>query len=278
MSVASRHFKLQYRSLRNELGNLLTALLNKSSACCFCDRIFGTRHAQDLDSPVWTRRERILNGNGIESERTTTVETLATSTRINSTSQVKRGNPMTSIHDRTESISVSQNALPWHGGWTPGAVPWPEQWGRIPTTVITLASTVTYTESSPTAKASQSSSQDPTASGIRPNGLDISGPVAAGIGVGASIGLLGLCLVVGYLYRKRSHRRRRISSPNASGSEKNNDGTWPPYLYSASNESPVELSTARQPKEMCGETMPRGKNMSNHSGIVELDGGGLVIR
>ncbi|KAI1281596.1 hypothetical protein F5Y07DRAFT_411676 [Xylaria sp. FL0933] len=185
---------------------------------------------------------------------------------------------MTSIRDRTKSISVSQNALPWHGGWTPGVGPWPEQWDRTPTTVITLASTVIYTELSPTAKASQSSAQDPTASGIRPNGLDISGPAAAGIGVGASVGLLGLCLAVGCVYRKRSHRRRRISSPNASGSEETNDGTWPPYLYSASNESPVELSAARQPKEMCGETTPRGKSISNHSEIVELDGGGLVIR
>ncbi|KAI0804870.1 hypothetical protein GGR55DRAFT_681501 [Xylaria sp. FL0064] len=185
---------------------------------------------------------------------------------------------MASTRDHTKSISVSQNALPWHGGWTPGVGPWPEQWGRTPTTVITLASTVTYTESSPTAKASQSSAQDPTASRIRSNGLDISGPAAAGIGVGASVGLLGLCLAVGYFYRKRSRGRKRTSSPNATGNEKANDDIWPPYLYSASNESPVELSAVRQPKEMCGKTTPREKNISNYSEIAELDGGGLVIQ
>ncbi|KAI0432690.1 hypothetical protein F5Y09DRAFT_132382 [Xylaria sp. FL1042] len=224
----------------------------------------------------------IVNDNEIETRETgetTAIETQeVTSTRVISASQVKRGTPMTSMQDRTTSISVSQNMWPWHGGWTPGVGPWPGQRGGTPTAVVTLASTVTYTQPHPTAKASQSSSQEPTASRARFNGLDISGPAAAGIGVGASVGLLGLCLAVIFFYRIRSRRSKHQSAAKASGSDKTSDDIWPPYLYSASNEAPVELSAIRQPKEMCAGTRSREKNVSNHSEIVELDGGGPVIR
>ncbi|KAI3329519.1 hypothetical protein F4824DRAFT_482130 [Ustulina deusta] len=220
----------------------------------------------------------IRHDDEIETGITTAVETQeATGTSVISASKIEDGTSTSPIQDRTSS--VSQNAWPWYGGWTPGAGPLSGQWGGTPTTVITLASTVTYTEPYPTADISQSPSLDPTTSQTRTDRPGISGPAAAGIGVSASVGLLGLCLAALYFCRKRSCRRRH-QSPRIQRSESVtiSDAIWPPYPYSASNESPVELSAVRQPKEMCAETGVREKDVSNHSEVAELHAGGLVIR
>ncbi|KAI0967969.1 hypothetical protein F4678DRAFT_444141 [Xylaria arbuscula] len=208
----------------------------------------------------------------------TAVDTPVKTTRVTSSSTTENATPTVSIQDRTTSTSVSQHAWPWQGGRTPGAGPRSGLWGGTPTTVITLASTVIYTDPGSTAKVSQSSSLDPTTSEIRNNGLDISGPAAAGIGIGASVGLLGLCLAAVYFYRRRSRRPRHQSSAQTSESDKPGDDAWPPYPYSASNESPVELSATLQPKEMHAETRRREKDASSSSEIVELEGEGLVVR
>ncbi|KAI1305516.1 hypothetical protein F5Y03DRAFT_356156 [Xylaria venustula] len=227
-----------------------------------------------------SRREVVRNiadNDEIASGTITNVDTQVKSTPVTSSS-TKNVTPTVSIQDRTTFTSSSQHAWPWQGGRTPGAGPWSGLWGGTPTTIITLASTVTYTDPGSTAKVSQSSSIDPTASEFRNNGLDISGPAAAGIGIGASVGLLGLCLAVVYFYRMRSRRPRHQSSAQTLGSDKPGDGVWPPYPYSASNESPVELSATLQPKEMYAETRSREKDASSDSEIVELEGEGLVVR
>ncbi|KAI1424819.1 hypothetical protein F5Y12DRAFT_750327, partial [Xylaria sp. FL1777] len=197
---------------------------------------------------------------------------------VTSCSKIEDATSIPPIQDRITSVSVNQKSWVWHGSWAPGDGPWSVQRDTIPTTCVTLASTVTYTEPHSSAQMSQSSSIDPTASEIRTASLDISGPAAAGIGVGTSVGLLGLYLAAVYFYRKRSNRHRHQSLVQTSGNDKLGDGIWPPYPYSASNEWAVELSAIRQSKEMCAETRVRGKDVSNHSDIVELEEGGLVVR
>ncbi|KAH8162333.1 hypothetical protein CIB48_g5918 [Xylaria polymorpha] len=167
-----------------------------------------------------------------------------------------------------EVTSPGQNAWSWYGGHNPGP------WGGIPTTVLTLTTTVPYTQSSSTPGASESSSPSPMVSETRKNGVNISGAVAAGIGAGASVGLLGIGIVV-YLCIQYYSRRRRHRSSKEQGSdhvEASSDGFWPPYPFSASNESPIELSAIRQPQEMCAETRPQEKDSSNRSESVGRDG------
>ncbi|KAI8949899.1 hypothetical protein F4801DRAFT_551431 [Xylaria longipes] len=174
-----------------------------------------------------------------------------------------------------EVMSSDGNAQSWQGGppgWTPGAGHYSWPWGGSPTTVLTLTTTVAYTQSSSMLGASQSSSPSPMASAIRKDGVNISGPIAASIGVGASVGLLGIGIVV-YLCTKYSRRRRRQSSKEKGSDnvETTGDDSWPPYPFSASNESPVELSAIRQPQEMCAKSRPQEKDSSNRSGSADLD-------
>ncbi|GAW15121.1 hypothetical protein ANO14919_045300 [Xylariales sp. No.14919] len=203
-------------------------------------------------------------------------EVTSTSTGTSTLSDWKTRDGTTTIPTQDPATSVSQNGPPWQGGWGSHSGPWPGPWGGFPPTIITRASTVTYTEPPPTAQASQISPLEPNSSETRTDSYNISGPVAAGIGVGASIGLLGICIVVMYLYRKHFRWRKGLSSSvQTSGDAKTNRNTlWPPYPYSASNETPVELSAIRPPKEMSAETRPLEKDASNYSEIAELDGSG----
>ncbi|KAI0441058.1 hypothetical protein F4803DRAFT_524830 [Xylaria telfairii] len=189
---------------------------------------------------------------------------------IPSTDKRNRGQGLDTTTDPMirEITSSSQNAWSWHGGHNS----WP--WGGIPTTVLTLTTTVPYTQSFSTPGASQSSSPSPTASETGKNGVNISGPVAAGIGAGASVGLLGIGIVV-YLCIKYYSRRRGLRSSKEQESdhvEASSTSFWPPYPFSASNESPVELSAIRQPQEMCAKTRPQEKDSSNRLESVGLDG------
>ncbi|KAJ3575754.1 hypothetical protein NPX13_g3925 [Xylaria arbuscula] len=170
------------------------------------------------------------------------------------------------------TATTTQIPWPWHRG-SPDGNPWTGQWGGIPTTIITLASTVTYTEPPSTAQLSQISTSIPKPPEDRKEGMGISGPVAAGIGIGASVGLLGLCLVVAYLFRRRSRRQgRQSSSLQKSEGIKTGDGIWPTYPYSASNEAPIELSASRPTKELDAATKHRQQDLSFNLGLVELDG------
>ncbi|KAI0537705.1 hypothetical protein GGR58DRAFT_470469 [Xylaria digitata] len=198
-----------------------------------------------------------------------------TSTSIIPDWKIQSGTSAALIQD--PATSVSQNRWPWQGSWHSGAGPWGRPWDGIPTTIITLASAATYTELPSTAHTSQLSSLEPNASEPRIDGPNINGPAAAGIGIGASIGLFGLCFVAIHSYRK--HLRRRNSSVQTSRDVQiTQDTLWPPYPYSASNESPVELSAIRQAKEMSAEERHREKDASNDSEIAELDGEWYTMR
>ncbi|KAI0856884.1 hypothetical protein F4860DRAFT_491566 [Xylaria cubensis] len=179
------------------------------------------------------------------------------------------------ISEVREVTSSGQNAWSRQGGplgWTTetGHYSWP--WGAVPTPVLTLTTTTAYTQLSSTPGASHSSSPSPIGSETRENGVNISGPVAAGIGASASIGLLGIGIVI-YLCTKYSRRRRRQSAKGKESVlvEITSDEFWPPYPYSASNEFPVELSAIRLPQEMCAKTRPQEKDSSNRSENAELD-------
>ncbi|KAI0450389.1 hypothetical protein F5B21DRAFT_491082 [Xylaria acuta] len=189
----------------------------------------------------------------------------------------------TTTISRIREVTISgQNAWPRQGappGWTldAGHHSWP--WGGIPTAVLTFTTTVAYTQSSSTLGTSQLSSPSQMASGIRKDGINISGPVAAGIGAGAGVGLFAIGIAV-YLCTKHSRRRRRQSSKEQGSDhvKTTSDDFSPPYPFSASNESPVELSAIRQPQEMCAETRPQEKDSSNRSESEDLDGESTVLR
>ncbi|KAI0512907.1 hypothetical protein F5B22DRAFT_648258 [Xylaria bambusicola] len=212
-------------------------------------------------------------------ETRTTIVTTKTEKDLTTTaiSTPKAGSTTSVAPTQDQTTALGQNAWPWNGDWTAGGNPWSGRWGGMPTTVITLASTVTYTDPQSTAKTSQSTPVVPMASETGIEGLDISGPVAAGIGVGASVGLLGLCLGAAYVCRKGLRRNRhQLSLVQTTKHIKTDDVIWPPYLYSASNESPIELSATRSPKELDTEVRPREQDLSKNLGIVELDGSGMV--
>ncbi|KAI1748232.1 hypothetical protein F4782DRAFT_517755 [Xylaria castorea] len=191
----------------------------------------------------------------------------------------RHGNPgidTSTISEVREVTSSGQNAWSWQDGppgWTLGTGHYSWPWGGIPTPVLTLTTTVAYSQSSSTLSAPKSSSPSPMGSETRENGVNISGPVAAGIGAGASVGLLGIGIVV-YLCTKHSRRRRRrlAKGKRSDHVEIASDDFWPPYPFSASNESSVELSAIRLPQEMCAETKPQEKdslNRSESAGIEE---------
>ncbi|KAI0550411.1 hypothetical protein F4679DRAFT_210568 [Xylaria curta] len=173
-----------------------------------------------------------------------------------------------------EITSSGQNAWSRQGGplgWTTETEHYSWPWGAMPTPVLTLTTTIAYTQLSSTLGASHSSSPSPIGSETRENG-NISGPVAAGIGASASIGLLGIGVIV-YLCTKYSRRRRRQSAKRKGSVDDvvTSDEFWPSYPYPASNEFPVELSAIRLPQEMCAKTKPQEKDSSNRSENAGLD-------
>ncbi|KAI3323973.1 hypothetical protein HD806DRAFT_80094 [Xylariaceae sp. AK1471] len=232
-----------------------------------------TEAAKDAITPTTKQ-----SGNDIVAGTTTRASEVqeVTSTSVISIWKTQAG--ASSVLMQGLTVSATQKAWPWQfgpPGWTPGANPWSQ-----PTTVITLASTVTYTQQPLTVDVSQSSAPASTTSEIRTNGMGISGAAAAGIGIGASIGLFGLGIGVLYICNKFSHRRKRqrsqgliLESQDSDEQKANDDALWPPYPYSASNEFPVELSTIRQPEEMCAKSKPQEKDASSCSEIAELDCG-----
>ncbi|KAJ2995527.1 hypothetical protein NUW58_g1245 [Xylaria curta] len=145
------------------------------------------------------------------------------------------GAKSTSTPTVQETTSARQNAWLWQGGppsWTPGAGPWSGPWGGSPTTVITVTTTVGYTQPSSTTTVFQPSSSGPAAPETRKDGVNISAPVVAGIGAGAGIGLLGIGVLVAYLFTRRSNRRRRQSSSRQASS--NVGSTSDPHLAAIS--------------------------------------------
>ncbi|KAI0198843.1 hypothetical protein F4808DRAFT_434687 [Astrocystis sublimbata] len=195
------------------------------------------------------------------------------------------GSLPTNAEDRDKTISTPASSTapaatssasylgpPWQGGSAGGARGGQNSWrwgpwGNTPTTIVTLTTTVDASQSSTTEVTSQTPLPNDMGSGDRKGGMDISGPVAAGIGAGVSIGLLGIGVVV-YLCIKRLRRRGNRSVKAEGESEDGNrtsDEFWPPYDYSASNEIPVELPATRQPQEMCAETKPLEKDSSSRS-------------
>lgn len=223
----------------------------------------------------------ISQSTATETNNIATGTTMATGTQEGTSTGVistpKAADTISVAPTQDQTTAIDQNTRPWHGGWTAGGNPWTGRWGGMPGTIITFASTVTYTEPPSTAEASQISPAIPKPSESRMEGIDVSGPVAAGIGVGASVGLLGLCLVVAYFYKKRSRGQwRQSSSLQTSEGIKGSDGIWPKYPYSASNESPIELSASRPPKELDTVTRLQQQDLSNNSELVELDGNGMV--
>ncbi|KAI1199352.1 hypothetical protein F5X97DRAFT_296861 [Nemania serpens] len=209
------------------------------------------------------------------------------STSVISARETHARAPVSLVEDQAPSIS--QNGWLRQGG-PPGQTPvtrqWSWPWTGNPTTFVTVATTVTDTKPPPTTEIFLTPAPSPTAS-LRNStgGIDISGPVAAGIGAAASVGLFVIGIAVALFCTKCSRRRKGQSSAGqASGSEEIvSDIAWPPYLYSASNDdSAVELSATRQPKEMCAETRPQEKDVSkpasNYSGIAGFDGESPVFR
>ncbi|KAK5631452.1 hypothetical protein RRF57_007166 [Xylaria bambusicola] len=146
------------------------------------------------DDIVWGVIPPMVTGDVDEIETGTTMVATKTqddlSTTVISTPKTEGTTSVAPIQDQT--IAVGQNPWSWRGGWTVGGVPWSGRWGGMPTTVITLASTATYTELQSIAQTSQSTPVVLMALGTGIGGPDISGLAAVGIGVGASVGLLGL--------------------------------------------------------------------------------------
>ncbi|KAI0469355.1 hypothetical protein F4859DRAFT_523190 [Xylaria cf. heliscus] len=182
----------------------------------------------------------------------------------------------TTTHSVREVTNSDQTPRSWGGGpagWIPGVGYSSRPWGGIPTTVLTLTATVSYTQSS------QSLSPTPMATEARKGGVNISGPAAAGIGAGAGAGLLIIGIVV-YLCTNHSHRRSRQSAKELGSVhvKTSSDNLWPPYPFPASNESPVELAAVRLPQEMCAETRPQEKDSSSFSESVGLDRESPVVR
>ncbi|KAI0099295.1 hypothetical protein GGR51DRAFT_395202 [Nemania sp. FL0031] len=183
------------------------------------------------------------------------------------------GDPVAPVDETT--TFPSQIVWPRQGRgpkWTYGVGQRSRPWSGIPTTVVTHTATVTYTQSPPTTDVSQPLSPSPTASIPGPAGIEISGFVAAGIGVGTGIGLLGIGVAVIYFCRTSSRRRKHQTAVGQASinNETTDDIIWPPYPYPASNiETPLELPTTQEPKEMCAETKPLEKDASNRSVIAK---------
>ncbi|GAW26478.1 hypothetical protein SAMD00023353_3300580 [Rosellinia necatrix] len=236
----------------------------------------GLINSREVVEDALTTTILLLNDAGDETKATP----LAQVTR-SAITQIRKAKRETTISP-TQSQSPSASKDEWNGwdrphgwtrshGWTYGADAGPWHWGGTSTAVPTLTTVVT-TKPTTIVGVTPSPSRDPMTSGTQNHGINISGAAAAGIGVGVSVGLLGIIIAVFYLHVTYSRQRKGKSplgqaSDNVEGSD---DKLWPPYPHPASNtESPVELSAAQAPKEMCAQDKPQEKDASGYQGIAE---------